>query len=613
MADVTLLNPLALGLAALSIPIVLMYMLKLRRQEKVVSSTFLWRRAVDDVQANAPWQRLRPSLLLVVQLLALVALVLAIGQPAYSRARTYAGDLVLIVDQSYGMQARDVLPSRFVVAQREAKSLASERGSGSVVSVIGMGPQPTMALAESDDGSAIDSRIDGLRPGVSAPNLLGALTLAASLARSGTPIHAVLLTSRQSGITSAPMTLPFPLQVVRVGGRLTDLGITAFSSVQSRGVTRALVRVSNFGDSKESSTVQLTVDGTLADVRPITLGPGKQENLFWNGLPARSRVLHAQLSGHDDVDMDKSAWAVGSTQATRRVLIVSSRVFFLQAALSVDPSVELDAVAPGRYRSSLAARYDLVVFDRFLPSAMPLTSTLLVAPPHGESGGLTFGGWVGAGTPAPSAGSPSSLLRYVDLSDVHVARARQVSLPGWLSPVIVAGSSTLLAVGEHSDVREAVLAFDLQDSDWPLRVSFPVLMHNLLGYLAPGLALRASNIVAGAPVNFLAPASTRALRIEVPSGAEDTLTAPFPPYTSTAEPGLYHVRIPGGPNTASLPFAVNFFPSRPAPAVGRSTVWLGSSAKAVQHAVSVPVSVAWACGWLVLVVLSAEWWLAYKR
>src|SRR5947209_220372 len=115
-----------------------MYMLKLRRQVHEVSSTFLWRRAVDDLQANAPWQRLRRNLLLLVQLLALAGLVLALAQPAYSRSTTYAGDLVVIVDQSYGMQARDVLPTRFVEAQRQAKALARLRDGSSVVSVIGM-------------------------------------------------------------------------------------------------------------------------------------------------------------------------------------------------------------------------------------------------------------------------------------------------------------------------------------------------------------------------------------------------------------------------------------------------------------------------------------------
>jgi ABC-type sugar transport system permease subunit len=36
-----------------------MYLLKLRRDEAVVPSTLLWTRLVSDVEANAPWQKLR--------------------------------------------------------------------------------------------------------------------------------------------------------------------------------------------------------------------------------------------------------------------------------------------------------------------------------------------------------------------------------------------------------------------------------------------------------------------------------------------------------------------------------------------------------------------------
>ena len=64
-----LLAPAALGLAAVAAPIVAMYILKMRRPARVVSSTFLWEQALRDVQANAPWQRLRPNLLLLLQLL----------------------------------------------------------------------------------------------------------------------------------------------------------------------------------------------------------------------------------------------------------------------------------------------------------------------------------------------------------------------------------------------------------------------------------------------------------------------------------------------------------------------------------------------------------------
>ena len=65
---------MALIAGAMTVPLlVLLYFLKLKRTERVVSSTLLWQRAVQDLQVNAPFQRLRRNLLLLLQLLALIA------------------------------------------------------------------------------------------------------------------------------------------------------------------------------------------------------------------------------------------------------------------------------------------------------------------------------------------------------------------------------------------------------------------------------------------------------------------------------------------------------------------------------------------------------------
>ena len=80
--------PLALvGLAF--VPLVLAFwMLKLRRTERTVSSTLLWQRFGEDLQANAPWQRLRRSFLLLLQLLLVILLAFLAG----AALRGAAGD-----------------------------------------------------------------------------------------------------------------------------------------------------------------------------------------------------------------------------------------------------------------------------------------------------------------------------------------------------------------------------------------------------------------------------------------------------------------------------------------------------------------------------------------
>ena len=133
------LAPLALaGLAFL--PVVLaMYLLKLRRDEAVVPSTLLWRALVADVEANAPWQRLRRSLLLLLQLLLVAILAILAARPFVERPAGLAGDLVLVVDTSASMQATDVTPTRLDAAKAAAVDALKDLPAGGKVSVIAAG------------------------------------------------------------------------------------------------------------------------------------------------------------------------------------------------------------------------------------------------------------------------------------------------------------------------------------------------------------------------------------------------------------------------------------------------------------------------------------------
>ena len=146
-----LLAPSALLLGLLAIPIVALYLLRLRGRERLVSSTFLWRRIVHDLEANTPWQRLRPNLLLILQLIALAALVLALARPYLLRASSISGDLIVLLDSSASMRATDVGPSRFEKSRQEALRLMDHLPQDSLATVIRMGDVPEALVAQSRD------------------------------------------------------------------------------------------------------------------------------------------------------------------------------------------------------------------------------------------------------------------------------------------------------------------------------------------------------------------------------------------------------------------------------------------------------------------------------
>ena len=123
--------PLALiGLISLPI-IVAYYMLRLRRRDVPVGSTFLWQQLVRDVEANAPWQRLRFSWLLLLQLLIALLVVIATARPFMTVSSDLAANVVLIVDTSASMGAVDPdgVP-RIAAARGAAREVIGQRPAG---------------------------------------------------------------------------------------------------------------------------------------------------------------------------------------------------------------------------------------------------------------------------------------------------------------------------------------------------------------------------------------------------------------------------------------------------------------------------------------------------
>lgn len=607
----TFLSPLALALASVGIPIVLLWMLR-RRIEQDVSSNVLWRRALEGLPIRSPWLRLRPTLLLLLELLAVAALVLTLAQPAYVQTEPSHGDLIVIVDQSMAMQGRDVRPSRFQAAVGRVRTLAQELAPGHVMSVIGMGSQPSLAVADSSNRGAIDHALDSLHPGFTAPNFPAALSLAVSVARQGVPTQLLVLTSPESAIASLPMNVTFPVEIDRLGGHLRDVGITAFTAGARRTSTRVVVEVHNFGGRPVRSDLDLDADGQLVDVRPLSVAPGRSSTQTWDHLPPGITRLRAHLGIHDDLPADKTAWAVVPVQKRTPVVLVSDGDYFLQTALRLDPDVRLTALRPSQYRAGAVANGDVGILDGVKAAVPPTASVLLVAPLPGRSSGLEAGSRKPVGSlNATPDGEASGLTRGVQLAGVHVLRVRMISAPGWLHSVVRSGRVPVVLAGENGQHRLVVMPFRLEESDWPLQVSFPVLVQNVVRYLAPPLITTGDQGNAGSPVE-LRYQGIGSIQVTGPDGSTQTLPEGTAWYRSTEVPGIYTVRAgSGGGDTAQ--FAVNAFSPRLPAAFGAPVLRFHASSSDARRTLPTLTLLSSALGLLALLVLSVEWWAAFRQ
>jgi hypothetical protein len=611
------LAPLSLVGALLALPVLAMYFLRLRRRRQRVSSTLLWRQALEEIQARSPWRRLRLHALLLLQLLVLALLVLALARPFLERTGETTGDLIVLVDTSASMQATDVPPSRFAVAKARAGALIDGLGPADRMSIIGLADVPQVLITDSVDRTALHRALDGLQPGVGGADLESALSLVNSLLQSGAgreaerPARVVVLSDGNVGAATGLPPLRFPVVFEPIGTAAENLAVSAFATRQVQGKTAVLARITNYGTHPQETMVELSADGQVVDTRPLAIQPATEDELYWPEVPAGARLLQVRLLAEDALALDNRAWTVAAPEAHAKALLVTNGNVYLERALSLNPQLEVTRLAPNLYRP--ADGYDLVVFDGVLPETLPIGAVLLVAPP---AGGQPFPiGEAVSVSRVTAEGAGGDLLRYVDVRDVHIALTRRLTPPPEARTVLASPETPLVTVQESRERRLAVFGFDLHDSDLPLQTAFPILVQNLVTWLVPGLEAQTASLRPGETFRVAGRPEAEAIWVVGPDGRRVDLAPPFPPapFAATDQLGPYRVvqRVGGGEREEL--FTVNLLAPRESRLPPAERLQLPATAPLlILPPQTIPIEIGPWLALLGLLVLFGEWWV-YQR
>ena len=509
--------PLALiGLISLPI-IVAYYMLRLRRRDVPVGSVFLWQQLVRDVEANAPWQRLRFSWLLLLQLLIALVVVIAAARPFVTVSSDLAANVVLIVDTSASMGTADPEGDRMALARDAARRIIGELPEGGRVTVVAADDSAHVLVSETDDRPAALSAIDSLEATQVPGDLTDGFALASALAARDSDSTVVVVTDANADRLPS-VGIGAPIQVELVGSTDANQAIAALSVVRRAGGAQLdlFVAISNPSLAEATRRLEIYADGQLVDARDMPVPAGQRSEVLIGTVPSTATIVEARLAGEDALAVDDRAYALVPQEEIVRALVVSDGNTYLESALALLPRLELYAVEPDDYADALAEAdeaetpYGLFIFDGFVPDEPPSVPALFIGPeddgPFGATGALIDG-------PALDRTDPGEpLLRYLDLSTVHIGRARTVELADGMRPVIASvDGDPLLAAGRVNGRNLALLSFSLGETDLPLQVAFPLLISNLTDFLLPPASgVLPPSVELSAPISVqLDPAVTR--------------------------------------------------------------------------------------------------------
>lgn len=504
------------------------YFLRLRRRPVRISSTLLWLQSTADLQVNVPFKWLRPSWLLLLQVLILGCLAAALGRPAFTGSDTRGRRVILLVDRSASMAARrsgasEDEASRFDRAKEAARRVLSALPAESRAMVAGFAAEASALTNFTRDRGRLRQAVEGIAQTDEPANLDRCFELVRALAGQVTegapdvPPRVVLITdggfdagAGEGGVGRAT------LDIVRVGagpgsgGGLPDnVGIVAVAARRDYtdpSMVRLFVRVQSVTGRELSIPIEVRSRGEAIDATTLSITPGSVDRpaeaaRTFEFQSTSGGVVTVTLGRTDDLASDNTAGLVLHAPQALSVLLVRPNI----AIDAVDEVVRaaLESLGPASLRVVNAAEYeqaasrdsaDLVIFDRVRPATLPAAPS------------ISFGATIpvpGLGVAEASADTPVAptvfvywvrshpLMRYVVLNEVWVAKPLLMTLPvedvGDASvrvESLAAGSAgPLIVLAELGGVRRVVVGFDIGQSNWVKDASFHIFLKNAVDYL----------------------------------------------------------------------------------------------------------------------------------
>jgi len=613
-------NTAGLWLLLLLPVIAALYLLKLRRAERLVSSTFLWRKMVQDMEANAPWQKLRRNLLLVLQLLFLGFLIFSIARPAIPAVAYSSQTAVLILDTSASMAATDVQPNRLEAARRAANQVIEELPANARISIISAGEKSRTVISLSADRRAIRQAIANISLSGGGCDLGVALQIARAIAERQTDGQTVVISDGNVELPDR-ISIPGLVRFIPIGDSHQNQAIELLNLHTNPGnhSLSAFAQTANYSDSIARRRLAFYADDILVNVYDLDIPPNSTQSALADGIISTTRVVEARLlpdgSSADDLPLDDVAYAISQPATPATVTLISQGNLFLETALKLLPNLELNVPAPGQ---PFDPGNGLVIYDGMTPNAahLPAGNLLFIAPPTSTQL-FTVTGILQS--PESEAVEPlDPLIEQVKLDEINILDSQEIAPPDWARVILADANSRspLLLVGEAEGRRIAILAFDLHHSDFPLQVGFPVLISNLINWLSPG-SQSPRQATPGATIVFLQPLTVAQenspLTITRPDGKQVQIDYQDGKaiFSDTGQTGIYTIASGNGENSL---LAINLFSPQESRIAPKESLPLESSTPTGENR-SLPTGEReiWRItASLALALLTIEW-LVYQR
>jgi hypothetical protein len=561
MGGLELLNKPGLWLLAGLAPLILFYILKIKRERLKVPSTWLWAAAQRDLLSKQPFKRLIAELPLILQVLALALLAIALARPSSRGGRITGDHVAIVVDTSASMgtlvAGGDKPRTRLDVAKQAALDIVAGLPPGADAIVV-EGARDARLLSPLDrDPKRLKAAINQLAVREVEGDLSAAVALAADRLRSLGGARKIAVVTDGALAHDAPLAAAgIATHVVSVGGDEENAAIVrvdvraGVDPATKREQVQVFALVQSFGKKPRDAFVTLTVAGRQDPVasRRLLVPPGEKVPVVLTFEPKpqdQGEGLVVQLSPGDALPSDDVAFGRVPKGQKMPVTIASRAPYsWLTRAIEADPNVSTQRLTVDQLATVNVEPDALVIVEGACPETVPGLDVLVAAPPEGTCFGIDVGGALDQ-PQLTSWETGDARLRFLTLDGVHLARSASLKAEGAGASLVRAGKSTVMADASSPGRAVTILGFDPGDTDWPLKASFVLFVRNVVELARVHRTQGAAKPVrTGDPLRVAVPAGVTSVKVEGPGMKEQEIAAKggFAIVPAVERAGLYRVR-----------------------------------------------------------------------
>ncbi len=467
---------------------IVLYLRQWGRRRVTVAFTPLWKRVLSEADVGTSSRRVLELFSVLLQILVIALLAVALGRPLVGRE---PGVHAIVLDTSASMLAqRPPRGDRLSAAKQRALELLSQLSDADRVALVTSGSEARLLFAPTRDHQAVRDRIVNLEGCACEGRLREAVEIARSVVPDSRTID--VLTDGNESVDDSDS-----LNIELVGVPIGNIGITLLGmrpTSMSPGRYEGVLQVRSFAAGSAKAQMRLTIDGNLIDVRDLKLEPGQVLDV---PLPALSAGRGAGLfvaelfnieidGGRDALEQDNKAFALLAPEALRPVRLVAppNGATFTREALRANPRYRLIELDPAKEVVAAAGAITVV-------SGAPVPTgpgRFLVVAPTGVPTGVALNDAL-----VTDWRTDHPVLRRVSFQGVTI-RAAKSSLPPAGAQILARfGDVPLLYLRQTQDRTEIGTTFDVEDSNLPLRVAFPVFLYNAIDWMSGNNELDAAH------------------------------------------------------------------------------------------------------------------------